>query len=514
MNKISFLDCTLRDGGYYSNWDFDNSLVETYYKAFEKLPVNYLEIGYRAIAEKGYLGEYFYCPDYVIDNARKLSSKKLSIMLNEKSVKPEHVPGLLGSAIGKIDLVRLAVDPENIVRALKLAEEIKKLKFEVSFNMMYMSKWKTHTAFLNNLGIVNGIIDYFYIVDSYGGSYPSEVADTFNLVKERVKIPIGFHGHNNLEMALINSLTAIECGAEMIDATITGMGRGAGNLKTELLLTALNAKGKLEVDFNTLSDLTHAFETLQDHFKWGTNLPYMVSGANSLPQKDVMDWVSKRFFSYNSIIRALHNQKFKSDDKEQFSPFAPDINFEKVLIVGGGPSVKLHIKAIRQFIDKNQDMAIVHASSRNAALLKDIIRRQYFCLVGNEGTRLEKAFDDLGVFDGECLLPAFPRKMGTYVPEKVINKTRELQKAEFGDHLADTHTALALQTALQLGAVSIYLIGYDGYPQAMVSNREMEIFNENESLFSKFRKHTSISIVSLTPTLYKELVSDSVYAKI
>lgn len=514
MEKMTLLDCTLRDGGYYTNWDFDKKLVETYFNACNKLPIEYLEIGYRSMPQKGYLGKYFYCPDYVLENARNLSGKKLAIMLNEKDVRPEQVSNLLNSAIGKIDLIRLAVDPTNLLRAVKLATEIKRTGFKVGINLMYMSKWKHQPELLENLKMVNGVIDFFYMVDSYGGVYPKDVFETFSMVRERVNVPIGFHGHNNLEMGLINSLTAIECGASMIDSTISGMGRGAGNLKTELLLTSLNAQEKLAVDFNALSDLMHGFEDLLEKFKWGTNLPYMVSGANSLPQKEVMDWVGKRFYSYNSIIRALHNQKNKVEDNEHFTDFQPEYNFKEVLIVGGGPSVFQHIDAIRQFLAKRPDIAVIHSSARNGEFFKEIDRNQYFCLVGNEGGRLETTFKDLGNFKGECLLPAYPRKMGTYVPPQVISKTKELKKAEFGGALSDTHTALAIQTALQLGAVTIYLAGYDGYSQPMVSNRDLEIFNENESIFSKFQRQYSIPLLSITPTLYKELVCDSVYAKI
>ena len=70
----------------------------------------------------------------------------------------------------------------------------------------------------------------------------SEEVKEHDLVKSKSDVKIGFHGHNNLELALINTLTAIDCGADIVDATVTGMGRGAGNLKTELLLTALNSR--------------------------------------------------------------------------------------------------------------------------------------------------------------------------------------------------------------------------------------------------------------------------------
>src|SRR5690606_25201134 len=223
----------------------------------------------------------------------------------------------------------------------------KKLGFEVAFNVMYMSTWKERTGFLNELSAVNDVADYFYLVDSFGGVYPNDVTETIQMVREQVTVPLGFHGHNNLEMGLINTLTAIEHGASIVDATITGMGRGAGNLKTELLLTALNSKYGLEVNFNRLSAVVDGFEELQQHYGWGTNLPYMVSGANSLPQKDVMEWVSKRYYSFNSIIRALQNQKEGVKDNRRLPMFEPAKSFKKAIIVGGGPTASMHAAAIK-----------------------------------------------------------------------------------------------------------------------------------------------------------------------
>jgi len=108
------LDCTLRDGGYYTQWDFDKSLVENYLTVFNCLPVDYLEIGYRSNPMDGYLGEYFYCPPSVLQYCKELSNKKLVIILNEKDVRPEHVKSLLKPCIDYIDMVRIAIAPETI----------------------------------------------------------------------------------------------------------------------------------------------------------------------------------------------------------------------------------------------------------------------------------------------------------------------------------------------------------------------------------------------------------------
>ncbi len=509
MAKI--LDCTLRDGGYYTNWDFDKGLVNQYIESTNKLPIDYLEIGYRSYPMKGYLGKYFYSPIYELEDLRARSSKKLVIILNEKDIRVEHLDDVLAPIKGLVDMVRIAIDPEHLGRALVLAEGIKKMGFEVGFNVMYMSKWKQYGDFIKELKNVDGIADYFYMVDSYGGVYPQDVKDTMDLVKSNTSCKLGFHGHNNLELALINSLTALEQGVDMIDATIWGMGRGAGNLKTELLLTALNAKEGLEVDFNALGNVVNSFEGLLAKYQWGTNLPYMISGSNSLPQKDVMDWVTTRFYSFNSIIQALQNQKDKVKDNERLPVLQTAEQVEEVLIIGGGKASVEHSQGILEFIKSKPELTVIHASSKNSSVYKDIANKQIFCLVGSEGHRMEQVFEDLGSFEGVCVLPPFPRKMGTYVPSSVREKSFELSSVDFTDKYKDSHTALALQTALTLKASNVYLAGYDGYQDVVMTQKERDLTDENEYLFSLFTENVT-SLISLTPSVYKKLKYNSVYS--
>ena len=509
---MKFLDCTLRDGGYYTNWDFDESLVDTYIESTNQLPIDYIEIGYRSLQFDGtYLGEYFYLPTYVMQKIRKASQKKIAVMLNEKEVLTKDLDQLLNPCIEYIDMIRLAVNPIHLERAINLAKEIKRRGFEVGFNIMYMSKWKDHEGFFEKLKGLEGNIDILNMVDSYGGVYPEEIVDTIKLVKQFTKVPLGFHGHNNLELGLINTLTAIENGVDIVDSTITGMGRGAGNLKTELLFTALKSKEKIEIDFNALSAVVHEFEKLQLKYGWGTNLPYMVSGANSLPQKDVMEWVTKRFYSINSIVRALENQSKGVLDNLKLATLSTEKKFENAIVVGGGPSAINHVAAIKELILKTNNVCIIHASSKNAKSYADLDIFQYFCLVGNEGYRMEKVLQHIFTNNIRCVLPPYPRKMGTYIPLKVKEFARELKENNFTNDLKDTHTAIALQAAANLGVNNIYLIGYDGYNEK-ITPMENSLSIENEKLFNNFKTfYKNIKLNSLTPTNYKELDVYSVY---
>ncbi len=291
---MKIIDCTLRDGGYYTDWDFDSATVKAYAESMDILPVDYLEVGYRNLPASAYMGEFGYCPVSTLKALRKMTGKKLVVMLNEKNTLPGDLDMLLKPIAGLADMVRLAVDPKNYDRAVVLAKAVKALGFKVSFNLMYMSKWVKDTAFLRKLTVLDGVADVFCMVDSFGGVRPDEVKFAFSEVRKHTGVNVGFHGHNNLQLGLINTITAMDCGADFVDATVLGMGRGAGNLNLELLLTYLNRHEGLEVDFNVLGDVVSAFTPLMEKYRWGTNLPYMISGANDIPQKEVMEWVTNR----------------------------------------------------------------------------------------------------------------------------------------------------------------------------------------------------------------------------
>ena len=363
MFKI--LDCTLRDGGYYTNWDFSPEVIDAYIQAMNQLPIDYLEIGYRNIPSKVYLGKLGYSPVSVLRHLRAMCAKKLVVMLNEKDVRSTNLKYLLIPIQGLVDMVRIAIDPNNFDRALTLAQEIKSMGFEVGFNVMYMSKWHEYKNFLSKLNKLDSIVDLFCMVDSFGGVTPKDVKEIFQIVKSNTSCPIGFHGHNNLQMGLINTLTAIDCGIDYVDATILGMGRGAGNLNMELLLTCLNKRG-LDVDFNVLGDVITAFQPLYEQYKWGTNLPYMISGANSIPQKEVMEWATNRTYSFNSIVRALNNKKNNVKDNARY-PLLQAQTVSKVLIVGGGNSNTEHFDAIREYILLNPNMPLIFVTSLKSA---------------------------------------------------------------------------------------------------------------------------------------------------
>ena len=492
---MKILDCTLRDGGYYNDWDFNQSIVIDYLMSMEKLPVDYVELGYVSPKLDGYFGEYFYLTPKKIDNLKKhLKNTKTAILINTKDFNSDLIRNLLFPLAGKVDLIRLAVSPDKIKEARILANLLKESGFEVAFNIMYMSKWNLIEGFYDSLNGIEKDIDILYLVDSYGGVMPFELEEVIKKLKKVTPVLLGFHGHNNLEMALSNSITALSSGCEIIDSTITGMGRGAGNLKTELILTYLRRFNKINFDMNLLSNTVLNFERLKKEYDWGTNYPYMISGAYSFPQKDVMRWVVLNRYSLEEIVIKLSDSI--SPESRNALPEFRAINLlpKNVLIVGGGSSILRVIDSIDDFIGKNNIDLIIFTSPKYLTYFELIKTKKLLLQYGAISSSVELKSLDYVVFP-----------YSEYVPWKIMHN-----KKCFG---LKTAMVSPLEASLELSDLetvnNIYLIGFDGYLNKTDAQLENQNYiTNNEQIFLNKK------VVFLTKSSYSGIRQNSVYAYI
>jgi len=493
---MKLLDCTIRDGGYYTKWDFDRDLIKSYLLLIDKLPIDYLEVGYRSIEKDEYLGEYFYLNNLTIKNIKKYTSKKLAIMINAKEC--IDIEQLLSGLKDDISLVRISTDPDKIEFSLKLARELKFAGFKVSINIMYITKVINSHAFFNSLKNIETKIDFLYLVDSYGSLYPNELENIIKNIQRKTKVKLGFHGHNNLELSFANTLISINNGVDMIDSTILGMGRGAGNLKTELILSHLKSKYNLDVDLNILGDLVEIFQPLLKQYKWSTNLAYMVSGSYALPQKEVMDALEIDRYSLSGIVNYVKN------DNELILPiFKFNKKCQNCLIIGGGYSVKEHCYFIKKYLEENSDMVVIHSTSKYIKLFEEVNNIQLFAVSGDE---LLKVKENNKIHS--YVLEPRPRKVNTKLQDK--HNFYELKEISFINKYFDSPLSISLQITLDMKVEKIYLFGFDGYNQ-INTKKELYLMNESQEIINQFVKLNS-NLYSLTCTRYKNIIKKSIYS--
>jgi 4-hydroxy 2-oxovalerate aldolase len=520
----SVLDCTLRDGGYYTNWDFQKVLVQKYLKTMVDSPVEYVEIGYRNLPHSGYIGEYYYLPNSTLEMLREYSSSKLklAVMLDAKNYTPQDIPSLLADCQDQVQLVRMAVNPANLEQGIALAKAIKVLGFAVAINLMYLSKMRDEYSFLLAFEKLGEVVDYLYLVDSFGACFPQQVKEAIQFAKNHLPQKIGFHGHDNINLAFANTLAALEAGVDIVDSTVLGMGRGAGNLRTELIIAHLAQSLGKQIDLSSLADLLEVFQKLKDEYRWGSELPYIVSGLADLPQKDVMEWLGKKRYSTSTVVLALQGKQQKELDSEPYPSLSDRIeqldlqNIKTCVIVGGGLTATEHSNSIIEYVKKQQGL-LIHSSLRNAESYTNANIRQILCLPGREAEKLKGL--PISDLNQQFLAYVFSSglRMTPSAPGELTAKTVEVEPITRMNHNSqipimeqDPPLGIALGVAQTLGIQNVFLAGFDGYPGG--NEVQQELAKEVQEILDSFStSHPTISVQSLTPTRY-QVQQQSVYA--
>jgi len=278
--QIKVLDCTIRDGGLMNNHKFSLEFVRTVYKALSEAGVDYIEVGYknsRELFSPQEYGPWKFCDD---DDIRKVtdgieSNAKISVMVDIGRV---NVNDVKPASESPVDLVRVASYVKDIDKAIAMANSFHGKGYETTINIMAVSR-DQGPALDEALKQIEAEsqIDVLYLVDSFGSFYQENIED---LVKKyRSLVPskeIGFHGHNNQQLAFSNTIEAIIHGANYLDATVYGLGRAAGNCTLELLLGFLKNP---KFDIRPILDLISTeFIPLREKLEWGYVIPYAISG--------------------------------------------------------------------------------------------------------------------------------------------------------------------------------------------------------------------------------------------
>lgn len=280
--EIKVLDCTIRDGGLMNNHQFDDSIVKAVYEACVQAGVDYMEIGYKASRKHIVAGEYG-CWKYCLeDDIRRIvgdnpTSLKLSVMADaERTDYKEDIPPKKESVI---DMVRVAAYINQIPLAMDMVKDAHDKGYETTINLMSVSTVPERELDEALELLAESEADVIYLVDSFGALYSEQV---HYLVKKYLRYAkpagkeVGVHMHNNLQLAYANTIEGIIMGANYLDATMAGLGRGAGNCQMELLIGFLhNPKYKLRPILNCVQNY---IEPLREKLQWGFDLPYMITG--------------------------------------------------------------------------------------------------------------------------------------------------------------------------------------------------------------------------------------------
>lgn len=307
---VKVLDATIRDGGLCNNFEFSDEFVTELYKTNVKSGVDYMEFGYRAsknLFDTAKFGKWKFCDEKDIraivgDN---ISDMKIAVMadVGRCDFREDFVP----REESVIDMVRVACYIHQIPAAIEMIEHFHSLGYETTCNIMAISQANSEQidAALEMLGECS--VDVIYLVDSYGSLYPENAgkfAKKYLEAGEKYKKAIGFHAHNNQNLAFANTIETLSYGVSYLDATAAGMGRGVGNCAMELLLGFLkNPKYSL---YSLLTFLENYILPLRESgVVWGYDIQYMLTGQLNRHPREAMAFTAEKRHDYCEFYKTL-----------------------------------------------------------------------------------------------------------------------------------------------------------------------------------------------------------------
>ena len=287
-HNVRVLDCTIRDGGICNQWAFSREWVKETFEALVKSGVDIMEIGYQTtpgVFDRATHGPWRFCDEADLKAVARKTNMKLSCMVDVGRIRVED---LRPADKSLVDVIRVACYAHQIEDAIILAHAAQDLGYEVFCNVMAVTTCTPQEVdhFLEALR--NSRVPNIAVVDSFGALYPHQLRYLVRKYKNwlRPDQKVGVHLHNNQEQAFANSIAAIDEGADFVDASLFGMGRGAGNCPLELLMLYLD-----DSDHNVLPlfALIDKYAALRDELKWGYQAPYAITGWHNLHPRSAID---------------------------------------------------------------------------------------------------------------------------------------------------------------------------------------------------------------------------------
>lgn len=478
MNNIHILDCTLRDGGYCNEWrfGFDNAKKITH--GLQEAGIDIIECGFLT-------DRVTYDPDVTkfntISEVAKIipenkEGKIFVAMMNYGEFNINNLPTNNGTSI---DGIRVAFHKKNLVEALTLCEQIKKKGYMVFIQAM-VSLAYSDEEFLSMIHRVNEFKPYaFYIVDSFGMMNGKDLTRLFYMVEHNLNndIWIGFHSHNNLQLAYSNAqkLMSVQTNRNLIiDSSVYGMGRGAGNLNTELFLEYLNENAKKNYQIKPILILID--EILNEFYQrnyWGYSLPNYISATHNahpnyagyLDDKktltiegineifDMMD--DEKKVSYDKMYIENLYQRYMATGKaqdEHKTELKEKLEGKKILLIAPGKSSVSEVETIRAFVDEKT--VVISVNYTYKSIDPD------FIFLSNLRRFRELAEEDRV----KCIVTSNIPSEGVYFQTKYRDLTNEEES------VYDNAGLMAIKLLMSYGVSGIYLAGFDGYSHDVREN--------------------------------------------
>jgi hypothetical protein len=520
--QVEILDCTLRDGGYINDWGFSEEQITNIMSSLDTSMIDIIECGYlNDQREQSNDTTLFHDTQSIDKHLIKLSGKALSVvMINFGDY---DISQLSPKADTKLDGIRLAFHKKNLHDVIESAKLIMEKGYKLFFQPMLTDLY-SDDELEELLRICNELQPYAaYIVDSFGSMQKEQLQHLLNLYESRLSkdIIIGFHAHNNLQLAFANNIELIESGKRslIVDSSIYGMGRGAGNLNTELIANYLNQKADKYKITPLLEVIDSHLDAIYRETYWGYSAAYYLSAKMKIHPNYAKYLINKKTLTVSSIEKILnmiddeHKNGFdteyistllqKYNTNLVCSDITNNINFtnDEVLLIASGQSVEEFQNEINQYIQINKPTVI------SVNHIDEYIKCDYL-FFSNEKRYIE--------FSSQI-----NTHMNILLTSNVVSTLENAKHIDFDtlykyQNICSTNVSVLLLSFLALNNIhKVTIAGLDGFNTAHKNNYSYNeegrvldqkyLLQENRALKSALEVlDKEIEITFITPSIFKE----------
>lgn len=325
MAKIRLLDCTLRDGGYCNEWIFGENAISQVVQGLENSKVDIIECGYLKTSKQRIEGSTLFGD--IADFEKPLVNRSISnsmyvCMINYGDCAIDSIPEHYSETV---DGIRVAFHKKDMLGAIAYCDKLSAKGYQVYVQPMVTLDYSNDELIALTEAVNKIETEALYIVDSFGAMDSASMHRIFTVIHERLRsdISIGFHGHNNLQLSYANAQVFLNLCNErdaIVDTSIFGMGRGAGNLSTELFEEYLNDRyGKTYEITPILNIYDQVLARFYANNRWGYSLSNYLSARHNSHPNYAQYWDSKNTLSVtdiNNLFESIEINKKNTFDRE------------------------------------------------------------------------------------------------------------------------------------------------------------------------------------------------------
>ena len=386
MNSIKLLDCTLRDGGYLNDWEFGRNNIINIFERLVSARIEIIEVGFMDDRRK-YDPDRTIFPDALsVNETYGKLQKGNSMVVGMIDYGTCNIDKIIPRRDSFMDGIRVIFKEAHMYEAIAFCGKIKELGYQVFVQAVSITSY-TDEKLKELIDMVNELEPYaFSLVDTYGLLHKSSLLHYYNFANQYLKptIGIGYHSHNNFQLAYANCIELLEDAPQnrilLVDGSLYGMGKSAGNAPTELL--AMYMMENLDKEYEN-SQLLEAIDvTILDLFKqipWGYNFKFFVAASHDCHPSYVSYLMDKKKLSVKSIHEILlkieknfklnYNrdyieqlyisyQKSNDQDLENFSSLESIMHHKEILLLGPGNTIETERGKVLDYIKKNAPIII------------------------------------------------------------------------------------------------------------------------------------------------------------